>query len=76
MPRFNVYNSETDEWRCFSTIVDDWVTDWMDEIRYERWRRHEYGAANWCPVQEANQMSLEEAEERIESRKEAEHEDN
>lgn len=71
MPRFNVQHPETKEWRCFSTIVDDWITDWMDENRYERWRRFQYGA-DCGPVREANQMSLEEAEEVIKRRKEEE----
>lgn len=35
MPRFNVQHPVTKQWRCFSTIVDDYVTDWMDEERYE-----------------------------------------
>ena len=34
MPRFNVQHPVTKEWRCFSTIIDDYVTDWMDEERY------------------------------------------
>lgn len=68
MPRFNVQHPETGEWRCFSTIVDDWVTDWMEENRYERWRRFQYGA-NCGSVWEANQMSLKEAEEIISERK-------
>ena len=64
MPRFNVQHPRTKEWRCFSTIVDDWVTDWMDEERYETWRKHEYGA-HCGSVYEANQMTLEEAVETI-----------
>ena len=71
MPRYNVQHPETKEWRCFSAIVDDWVTDWMDEERYEKWRRFSYGA-NCGSVHDANQMSLEEAEEIIKERKEEE----
>lgn len=68
MPRYNVQHPDTKEWRCFSTIVDDWITDWMEENRYEKWRRFSYGA--YCgSVRDANQMSLEEAEERIADRK-------
>ena len=73
MSRFNVQNPETKEWRCFSTIVDDWVTDWMDEERYEFWRRYEYGA-HCGSVYEANQMTLEAVEEIIKRREEFEQE--
>lgn len=71
MPRFNVQHPKTKEWRCFSTIVDDWITDWMEEDRYEKWRRFSYGV-NCGSVRDANQMSLEEAEERIKEREEEE----
>ena len=71
MPRFNVQHPDTKEWRCFSTIVNDWVTDWMNEEHYEFWRKYEYGA-HCGTVYEANQMTLEEAEEIIRLRKESE----
>ena len=61
MPRYNVQHPTTKEWRCFSSIVDDWVTDWMDEERYQKWREAEYGRQAG-PIREANQMDLEEAE--------------
>ena len=64
MPRYNVQHPETKEWRCFSTIVDDWIGDWMPEDEYERWRQHEYGV-HCGPVREANIMTLEDAEETI-----------
>ena len=64
MPRYNVQHPVTKEWRCFSSIVDDWVTDWMDEDRYQKWRESEYGRQAGA-IREANQMSLEEAEEII-----------
>ena len=74
MPRYNVQHPETKEWRCFSSIVDDWVTDWMPENVYERWRHYEYGAK--CgPVREANIMTLEKAEKIIRMRREWEKED-
>lgn len=68
MPRFNVQHPVTKEWRCFSSVVDDYVTDWMDEERYQKWREHEYGR-NAGPIREANLMSCEEAEEKIALRK-------
>lgn len=61
MPRYNVQHPETGEWRCFSSIVDDWVTDWMDEERYQRWREKQYGIAAGA-IRDANIMQLEEAE--------------
>jgi hypothetical protein len=64
MPRFNVQHPQTKEWRCFSSIVDDWITDWMSEDEYEKWRREEYGRS--CgSVYEANRMTLKEAEDII-----------
>lgn len=68
MPRYNVQHPKTGEWRCFSSIVDDWVTDWMEEERYEHWRQLEYGR-NCGPVREANQMTLQEAQRAIRDRK-------
>lgn len=73
MPRYNVQHPTTKEWRCFSSIVDDWVTDWMDEERYQKWRETEYGRQAG-PIREANQMSLEEAERIITERKQWEDE--
>ena len=64
MPRFNVQHPITKEWRCFSSIVDDFITDWMDEERYQKWRECEYGR-HIGDVRKANQMTLEEAEEII-----------
>jgi hypothetical protein len=69
MPRFNVQHPETKQWRCFSSIIDDYVTDWMDEEDYEKWRKFEYGAANFSPVRECNLMTFEEAERISNSRK-------
>lgn len=71
MPRYNVQHPDTKEWRCFSTIVDDWVTDWMEEYRYEKWRQFSYGS-DCGSIREANQMSLEEALEVIKRREEGE----
>lgn len=71
MPRYNVQHPVTKEWRCFSTIVDAFVTDWMSEERYQAWRRLEYGR-NCGLLSEANQMSLSEAEEIIRRREQNE----
>ena len=74
MPRFNVQNPQTKQWRCFSTVCDDFVSDWMDEPEYEEWRQIQYGV-HCGPVREANQMTLEEAQEIIRQRIEWEKED-
>lgn len=73
MPRYNVQHPTTKEWRCFSSVVDDWVTDWMDEERYQKWREAEYGRQAG-PVRKANQMTLEEAERIIAEKKQWEDE--
>lgn len=72
MPRFNVKHPDTGEWRCFSTVVDDWVTDWMDKERYEKWRKLQYGIHNYSPAEQCNMMTLEDAQERISFREERE----
>ena len=32
MSHCNIQHSEIKQWRCYSTIVDDWVSNWMNEI--------------------------------------------
>lgn len=68
MPRFNVQHPVTKEWRCFSTVVDDYVTDWMDKSRYQMWRRCEYGKQAG-EIRDANLMDYREAEQKIADRK-------
>lgn len=58
MPRFNV---EADgEWACFSSVVDAFITPFMQKEEYEKWRADEYGEEN-VPLEKANKMSLKEA---------------
>lgn len=55
MPRYNI---EADgRWACFSTVVDDFITPFMDRPNYEEWRQDQYGRDN-VPIEQANQMSL------------------
>ena len=55
MPRFNV---EADgKWACFSTVVDNFITPFMERKDYEEWRQDQYGNDN-IPIEQANQMSL------------------
>lgn len=35
MGRFNIQHPVTKEWRCFSTVVDNWISDWMPEDKYK-----------------------------------------
>ena len=55
MPRYNV---EADgKWACFSTVVDDFITKFMERKDYEEWRQNQYGVSN-VPIEHANNMSL------------------
>ena len=59
MPRYNVeYNGK---WACFSSIVDAFVTGFMDKTEYEEWRKKEYGLHDYEPAEKRNMMSMEEA---------------
>ena len=35
MSRLNIQHPITKQWRCFSTTVDNWVSDWMPEEQYK-----------------------------------------
>lgn len=37
MGHLNVQHPKTKMWRCFSTVVDDWLCDWMSEDDYKEW---------------------------------------
>jgi len=37
MGRANIQHPITKMWRCFSSVVDDWVSDWMTEDDYKQW---------------------------------------
>lgn len=54
MPRYNVQHNG--KWACFSSVVDDFVTEFMDKSAYEDWRKCEYGVAEL-----RNLMSIEDA---------------
>lgn len=59
MPRYNVQN-EKGEWACFSSIVDDFVTEFMPRDEYQAWRIKEYGT-HCGEIEHSNQMSYDEA---------------
>lgn len=37
MGHANIQHPETGMWRCWSTVVDNWITDWMTESDYKEW---------------------------------------
>lgn len=59
MPRYNVQHPKTKEWACYSTTVGNFITEWMDEEKYDLWRRKQYGQY-YCPISEADQKPYEE----------------
>ena len=59
MPRYNVQNKEG-LWACFSTIVGNFITDFMPRNKYQDWREREYGI-HCGEIEDANLMSYEEA---------------
>ena len=58
MPRYNVeYNKK---WACFTSISDSFITEFMDKVDYEEWRKEQYGINNYKPVELSNVMTMEE----------------
>ena len=58
----------------FSTIVDDWVTEWMDKESYEKWRKQQYGDVDYLPAEQRNVMTHDEVEEIMQMHQETESE--
>ena len=65
MPRYNIKHPETKMWRCYSSVVDDWISDWMTEGDYKQWlideeigrikldlERNGIRESNWYSVEE------------------------
>lgn len=50
-----------DKWACLSTIVESLITPFMSIEEYEKWRKEEYGRANYKPMQERNTIDIKEA---------------
>lgn len=61
MPRYNVQRPSDGKWACYSSIVEDYITDFMPEDEYQEWREIEYGKQAG-PLRETNQMKYEDAE--------------
>ena len=68
MPRYNVQHPKTKKWRCFSSVVDEYITEWMDEKQYQEWRLAEYGRQAG-EIRKANLMRYDEAERIIAGRR-------
>lgn len=60
MPRYNVNKPNTDEWACYSTISEDFVTEFMPRNDYQKWREKEYGI-HCGDLNDANYMDYAEA---------------
>lgn len=58
MPRYNV--NHNCKWACFSSIVDAFITPFMEKSCYEQWRKCQYGA-EYKPLEECNQMEFKRA---------------
>lgn len=37
MGHLNIQHPETKLWRCYSTVVDNWLCGWMSEDDYKEW---------------------------------------
>jgi hypothetical protein len=61
MPRYNVQRPSDGKWACYSSIVEDYITDFMPEDEYQEWREIEYGK-HAGPLRETNQMTYEDTE--------------
>lgn len=59
MPRYNVQRKDG-QWACFSSIVDDFITDFMPREEYQQWRIREYGI-HCGEIEQANIMEYDEA---------------
>lgn len=59
MPRYNV--NHNNKWACFSTIVDNFVTEFTNKEDYEEWRKIEYGLKDYEPAEQCNMMTMNEA---------------
>lgn len=64
MPRYNVEHNN--KWACFSSIVDAFITKFVDKEDYEVWRKEEHElwmkltnkVAVFEPVEQCNQMDM------------------
>lgn len=62
MPRFNVEHKG--KWACFSTVNNEFLTPFMDRVRYNKWRLKKYGRVGLFPLENTNLMTYEEAMQR------------
>lgn len=60
MPRYNVQRPSDGYWACFSSISDNFVTDFMPREQYQLWRERQYGI-HCGEIEDANIMPYDEA---------------
>lgn len=58
MPRYNV--EYKGRWACFSSIVDDFISSFMNQNDYEEWRKNEYGK-DYSPLGKCNMATIHDA---------------
>lgn len=64
MGRAIIQHPETKKWRVFSSITDTFITDWMTEEEYYKWRikdfimweLHEPKPSTWYTFEEAMEI--------------------
>ena len=56
MPRYNVQR-EDGKCACFSSVVDAFITPFLDEEEYENWRKEEY-LKDFRPVKDGYKQTL------------------
>ena len=59
MPRYNVQRPDG-KWACLDTDKGKFITKWMNQNRYQEWRRKEYGLKAG-PLETAVKMDFEKA---------------
>ncbi len=59
MPRYNV--NHHGKWACFSSVVDGFITKFMDKNDYENWRKIQYGTCDYIPAEQCNMMTITDA---------------
>lgn len=62
MPHCDIQHPETKKWRCYSTIVDDWISNWLSEKDYKEWKTYydNYDEERDGPITQSKLYSFEE----------------
>lgn len=59
MPRYNV--NHQNKWACFSSVIDGFITPFMDKSDYEEWRKQQYGISDYKPAEQCNMKTMSDA---------------